>query len=83
MMGERQSDQPEMFYGFSLERHVPADHLLRSIDRFAARFRQSATQMRKHVLSSVPLTATPNVAKPTTRPVLGNRPGTSHRARGA
>jgi transposase len=34
MMGERQSDQPELFYGFSLERHVPADHLLRSIDRF-------------------------------------------------
>ena len=34
MMGERQSDQPELFYGFSLERHVPPDHLLRSIDRF-------------------------------------------------
>jgi len=34
MMGERQTDQPELFYEFSLERHVPADHLLRSIDRF-------------------------------------------------
>jgi transposase len=34
MMGERQSDQPELFYGLSLERHVPAEHLLRSIDRF-------------------------------------------------
>jgi transposase len=34
MMGERQTDQPELFYGFRLERHVPADHLLRSIDRF-------------------------------------------------
>ena len=34
MMGERQTDQPELFYGFSLERHVPPDHLLRSIDRF-------------------------------------------------
>src|SRR3546814_15910597 len=34
MMGERQTDQPELFYGFSLERHVPADHVLRSIDRF-------------------------------------------------
>jgi len=34
MMGERQTDQPELFYGFSLDRHVPADHLLRSIDRF-------------------------------------------------
>jgi transposase len=26
--------QEELFYGFSLERHVPADHLLRPIDRF-------------------------------------------------
>lgn len=34
MMGERQIDQPTLFYEFSLERHVPADHLLRSIDRF-------------------------------------------------
>jgi len=34
MMGERQTDQPELFYGFSIERHVRADHLLRSIDRF-------------------------------------------------
>lgn len=34
MMGERQTDQPELFYSFNLERHVPADHLLRSIDRF-------------------------------------------------
>src|SRR5687768_18460488 len=34
MMGERQTDHPALFYEFSLERHVPADHLLRSIDRF-------------------------------------------------
>src|SRR5215212_2329367 len=34
MMGERTTEQPALFYGFSLERHVPADHLLRSIDRF-------------------------------------------------
>ena len=34
MMGERQGDQPALFYEFSLERHVPGDHLLRSIDRF-------------------------------------------------
>ncbi len=33
MMGKRRTDQPELFYGFSLERHVPSDHLLRSIDR--------------------------------------------------
>jgi transposase len=34
MMGERQVDQGKLFYEFSLERHVPQDHLLRSIDRF-------------------------------------------------
>ena len=27
--------QEALFYGFSLERHVPDDHLLRKIDRFA------------------------------------------------
>ncbi|HEX4096946.1 MAG TPA: hypothetical protein VHX64_09470 [Caulobacteraceae bacterium] len=33
-MGERQVDQAALFYEFSLERHVPLDHLLRAIDRF-------------------------------------------------
>ena len=33
-MGHRQVEQAALFYEFSLERHVPADHLLRSIDRF-------------------------------------------------
>jgi transposase len=34
MMGERRVDQAALFYTFSLEGHVPANHLLRSIDRF-------------------------------------------------
>jgi transposase len=34
MMGERRTMQEALFYGFSLERHVPDDHLLRNIDRF-------------------------------------------------
>jgi transposase len=34
MMGERQVDQSALFYEFSLEKHVPVDHMLRSIDRF-------------------------------------------------
>jgi transposase len=33
MMG-RQVEQTALFYEFSLERHVPSDHLLRLIDRF-------------------------------------------------
>lgn len=34
MMGPRQEAQAALFYEFSLEDHVPQDHLLRSIDRF-------------------------------------------------
>jgi len=34
MMGPRQEAQAALFYEFSLEEHVPDDHLLRSIDRF-------------------------------------------------
>jgi hypothetical protein len=34
MMGERRIGQEALFYEFSLERHVPERHLLRSIDRF-------------------------------------------------
>ena len=33
-MGHQRVEQAALFYEFSLERHVPADHLLRSIDRF-------------------------------------------------
>jgi transposase len=33
-MGERTVMQEALFVGFSIERHVPADHLLRRIDRF-------------------------------------------------
>lgn len=34
MMGHWQVEQAALFYEFSLERHIPADHLLRSIGRF-------------------------------------------------
>ncbi len=34
MMGERQVDQGALFYKVSVERHVPADPMLRSVDRF-------------------------------------------------
>jgi transposase len=34
MMGERRGGQDALFYEFSLERHVPESHLLRSVDRF-------------------------------------------------
>jgi transposase len=34
MMGDRKVQQDALFYEFSLERHVPATHRLRAIDRF-------------------------------------------------
>jgi hypothetical protein len=34
MMGHRQVEQAALFYEFSFERHIPANHLLRSIDMF-------------------------------------------------
>ena len=33
MMGQLSSGQERLFYSFSLEDHIPANHLLRSIDR--------------------------------------------------
>ena len=44
MMGERRVMQEALFYGFSLERHVPDDHLLRKIERFV-----DLTGLRAHL----------------------------------
>ncbi|PZQ96139.1 MAG: IS1182 family transposase [Cereibacter sphaeroides] len=34
MMGSRQAAQGALFYEFSIEAHVPSDHMLRSVDQF-------------------------------------------------
>jgi transposase len=34
MMGSRQEAQDALFYEFSIEAHVPPDHMLRSVDQF-------------------------------------------------
>src|SRR6516162_5432401 len=44
MMGERTVRQEALFIGFSLEDHVPADHLLRAIDRFV-----ELSELRAHL----------------------------------
>src|ERR1700761_8007719 len=44
MMGERRVMQEGLFYSFSLERHVPDDHLLRKIDRFV-----DLSEVRRHL----------------------------------
>ncbi|MCJ8309928.1 MAG: IS1182 family transposase [Hyphomicrobiales bacterium] len=44
MLGPRQEFQSALFYEFSLEDHVPSNHLLRSIDRFV-----DLDDMRSHL----------------------------------
>src|ERR1700760_5183254 len=56
MMGPRQVDQAALFYEFSLERHVPATHLLRSIDRFV-----DLSGVRNHVAPFYSSTGRPSI----------------------
>src|SRR5437667_3803447 len=57
MMGQRQVDQAALFYEFSLERHVSATHLLRSIDRFV-----DLSDVRSHVAPFYSCTGRPIAA---------------------
>src|SRR5215813_5179961 len=56
MMGPRQIDQAALFYEFSLERHVPATHQLRSIDRFV-----DLSDVRSHVAPFYSSTGRPSI----------------------
>jgi transposase len=56
MMGPKQVAQGALFYEFSLEDHVPADHLLRSIDRFV-----DLSGMRTHLAPFYSATGRPSV----------------------
>jgi transposase len=56
MMGDRTAAQEALFYSFNLERHVPADHVLRSIDRFA-----DLSGIREHLRPFYSSTGRPSV----------------------
>jgi transposase len=56
MMGERTVAQEALFYSFNLERHVPADHLLRSIDRFV-----DLSSVREHLRPFYSETGRPSI----------------------
>ena len=56
MMGERTVAQEALFYSFNLERHVPADHLLRSIDRFV-----DLSSIREHLRPYYSETGRPSI----------------------
>jgi hypothetical protein len=47
MMEYRQVEQTALFYEFSLERHIPDDYLLRSIDRFVDLDQVTGTTLRR------------------------------------
>jgi len=56
MMGERTVAQEALFYSFNIERHVPADHLLRSIDRFV-----DLSDIREHLRPFYSETGRPSI----------------------
>ncbi|WP_066827985.1 IS1182 family transposase [Sphingomonas mali] len=56
MMGERTVAQEALFYSFNLERHVPSDHLLRSIDRFV-----DLSDIREHLRPFYSETGRPSI----------------------
>ena len=56
MMGPKKEAQAALFYEFSLEDHVPADHLLRSIDRFV-----DLSGIRRHLAAFYSTTGRPSV----------------------
>lgn len=59
MMGERKVSQDTLLHCFTLERRVPADHLLRSIDRFVD-LSGVREHLRPYYSDTVGLRSTPN-----------------------
>ena len=64
MMGERTVAQETLFYEFSLEQHVPVDHLLRSIDRFV-----DLSAIREHLRPFYSAVSYTHLTLPTNREV--------------
>ena len=58
MMGPRQVEQGVLFYNFSLDAHVPADHLLRSIDRFV-----DLSELRRELAPFYSMLGRPSIAR--------------------
>ena len=56
MMGPRQEAQGALFYEFSLEDHVPAEHLLRSVDRLV-----DLSSVRNHLAPYYSATGRPSI----------------------
>jgi hypothetical protein len=66
MMADRTIAQEALFYGFSLERHVPADHLLRPIAWF-----MDLSGMREHPRPFYSKTGRPSLSRSISRGANG------------
>src|SRR4029077_11377564 len=56
MMGEHSGNQDRLFYSFNLDEHVPADHLLRAIDRLL-----DLADLRRHLATFYSHTGRPSI----------------------
>jgi len=56
MMGRQEGEQTPLFYAFDLEKHVPANHLLRGIDHFL-----DLRELHQHLASHYSHTGRPSV----------------------
>lgn len=56
MMGQQAGGQDQLFYSFNLEAHVPANHLLRGVDRFL-----DLSDLRKHLAAFYIHTGRPSI----------------------
>jgi Transposase domain (DUF772) len=56
MMGTKGGDQDRLFYSFNLDKHVPADHLLRGTDHFL-----DLSELRRHLEPFYSHTGRPSV----------------------
>ena len=73
MMGERRVMQEALFYGFSLERQVPDNHVLRKIDRFV-----DLSDLRAHLSPYYSEVGRPSIDPSTaTSPIIRRFPRTA------
>ena len=56
MMGRHGGNQDRLFYSFNLDGHVPADHLLRAVDRFL-----DLADLRRHLATFYSHTGRPSI----------------------
>ena len=55
-MGQQAGGKDQLFYSFNLEAHVPANHLLRGVDRFL-----DLSDLRKHLAAFYSHTGRPSI----------------------